>query len=120
MLNILEFTLSLSIKVQFALPAHLNTHACCIGPYECKQVLSYLLEAPGTLANAQRLLRGLQVGKPMLIEGPPGVGKTSLVTALSSASGHHLTRINLSEHTVSCTLLVMIFLSNKHQHQHQY
>ena len=32
------------------------------------------------------------MGKPLLIEGPPGVGKTSLVTALSNASGHRLTR----------------------------
>ena len=43
----------------------------------------------------------MQVGKPLLIEGPPGVGKTSLVAALASYSGHHMTRINLSEHTVS-------------------
>ena len=71
------------------------------GPYECKQLLTYTLEAPGPRANALRLLRGMQVGRPLLIEGPPGVGKTSLVTALASASGHHLTRINLSEHTVS-------------------
>ena len=43
----------------------------------------------------------MQVGKPLLVEGPPGVGKTSLVTALAQISGHHITRINLSEQTVS-------------------
>lgn len=71
------------------------------GPHVCQQLLSYSLKAPGPHANAYRLLRGLQVGKPLLIEGPPGVGKTSLVTALAQASGHCLKRINLSEQTVS-------------------
>jgi midasin len=69
------------------------------GPFECQQLLTYSLDSPGPHENALRLLRGMQVGKPLLIEGPPGVGKTSLVTALAKASGHHLTRINLSEHT---------------------
>lgn len=72
-----------------------------IGPQVCQQLQTYSLKAPGPHANAYRLLRGLQVGKPLLIEGPPGVGKTSLVTALAQASGHHLKRINLSEQTVS-------------------
>jgi midasin len=69
------------------------------GPYECKGLQYYSLDAPGPCGNAYRLLRGMQVGKPLLIEGPPGVGKTSLVAALASYGGHHLTRINLSEHT---------------------
>lgn len=71
------------------------------GPHAYQQLLTYSLRAPGPHANAYRLLRGLQVGKPLLIEGPPGVGKTSLVTALAQASGHRLKRINLSEQTVS-------------------
>ena len=37
----------------------------------------------------------------MLLEGSPGVGKTSLVAALAKASGNHLVRINLSEQTVT-------------------
>jgi midasin len=31
------------------------------------------------------------------LEGDPGVGKTSLISSFALASGHKLTRINLSE-----------------------
>jgi midasin len=51
--------------------------------------------------NASRVLRGLQLKKPILLEGSPGVGKTSLVAALAKAAGYHLTRINVSDQTVS-------------------
>ena len=74
------------------------------GPYDCPPLCAYSLEAHGPHLNAFRLLRALQMGKPLLLEGAPGVGKTSLVTALAQASGHHVTRINLSEHTVSLFL----------------
>lgn len=34
---------------------------------------------------------------PVLLEGSPGVGKTSLIIALGKFSGHRVVRINLSE-----------------------
>ena len=59
----------------------------------------FIMDAPTTIANSVRIARGLQSPKPILLEGSPGVGKTTLVTALAKALGKPLTRINLSEQT---------------------
>ncbi|CUS25026.1 LAQU0S25e00232g1_1 [Lachancea quebecensis] len=57
------------------------------------------LSAPTTAKNLMRVVRAMQVSKPVLLEGSPGVGKTSLVSALADCTGNKLTRINLSEQT---------------------
>ncbi len=59
----------------------------------------FSLQAPTTQDNVNRVVRACQLPKPILLEGSPGVGKTSLVAALANLSGHQLCRINLSDQT---------------------
>lgn len=68
------------------------------GPHTSKSV-DFAFQAPTTVKNCMRVLRGLQLKKPILLEGSPGVGKTSLVTNLAEISGYRLVRINLSDQT---------------------
>ncbi|GAM17979.1 hypothetical protein SAMD00019534_011540 [Acytostelium subglobosum LB1] len=67
--------------------------------------IQFSLTAPTTSRNATRVLRGMQLPRAILIEGSPGVGKTSLITAIAQASGNNVVRINLSEQTDIMDLL---------------
>ena len=73
--------------------------------------------APTTASNALRVMRALQLKKAVLLEGSPGVGKTSLVAALATAIGqcrcpvicHHAwsaaTLTPMSPHSLTALLL---------------
>ena len=54
---------------------------------------------PTTNENMVKIMRGLAIRKPILIEGQPGIGKTALVEKVASLLGYKLVRINLSEQT---------------------
>ncbi|KAG8913824.1 hypothetical protein FRC01_004368, partial [Tulasnella sp. 417] len=69
-----------------------------MGPHQIPAV-GFNIRAPTTQDNAARVLRACQVHKPILLEGSPGVGKSSLIAALASFTGHRLCRINLSDQT---------------------
>ena len=73
-------------------------------PGACKGV-NFSLDAPTTSCNLERVLRGMQLSKPVLLEGSPGTGKTSLISALAQVCGHRLVRINLSDQTDIMDLL---------------
>lgn len=61
---------------------------------------NFSLGAETTAGNALRVLRALRLPrKAVLLEGSPGAGKTSLITALARATGNPLARINLSDQT---------------------
>ncbi|GAO48771.1 midasin [Saitoella complicata NRRL Y-17804] len=86
-------------------PVHVTVEVFGLGPFVIPRGehgymnMSFNLQAPTTAANAMRVLRALQVRKPVLLEGSPGVGKTSLVSAVAAAAQQPLTRINFSEQT---------------------
>ena len=76
-----------------------------LGPFSLSKSLngtqdpSFSLQAPTTKRNCMKIMRALQLRKPVLLEGSPGVGKTTLVTALAQFIGKPFTRINLSDQT---------------------
>ena len=84
---------------------HITSDMLQVGPFSLARNLvgqntpTFNLSAPTTKMNLLRVVRALQVHKPILLEGSPGVGKTSLITALAAITGNTLTRINLSEQT---------------------
>ena len=60
---------------------------------------SYILQAPSTFRNALKVVAAMSIPKSILLEGSPGVGKTSLIQNLAGSMGYNLFRINLSEQT---------------------
>ena len=62
---------------------------------------NFEFESDTVAKNAMKILRGLQLknSTALLLEGSPGVGKSSIVSAIAALTGNTLVRINLSEQT---------------------
>ncbi|PXF43299.1 Midasin [Gracilariopsis chorda] len=70
------------------------------------QQTRFCFDAPNAKRNVARLTRALAVtSRPILLEGPPGCGKSSLIAAMASVSGNLFVRINLSESTEMTDLI---------------
>ena len=69
------------------------------GPKSHSTDANYSMTTPTVSRNVYRILRALQLPKPILLEGIPGVGKSSIVMTLARCYGYELVRINLSEQT---------------------
>ncbi len=65
----------------------------------------YQLDHGTTLSNLSRVMRACALTKPILLEGSPGQGKTTLIMALAKQTGRRVVRINLSEETDMMDLL---------------
>lgn len=59
----------------------------------------FMFSAPTTKQNLFRLLSAFTLDKAILLEGSPGVGKTSLVESIAHVIGFNIVRINLCEQT---------------------
>ncbi|CAO1615519.1 unnamed protein product [Jaminaea pallidilutea] len=87
---------------------HRETSSFGIGPFkiptgpasDVPSASDFSFGAATPARNALKVLRALYVpNKAVLLEGSPGAGKTSLITALAQAASYPLTRINLSDQT---------------------
>lgn len=74
-----------------------------VAPYYIKKkeprTLNYAFETETTRVNLQRIIRGLTLSRGLLLEGEPGVGKTSIIQSVADACGIKVLRVNLSEQT---------------------
>ncbi|KAH9410867.1 AAA domain-containing protein [Ordospora pajunii] len=70
-------------------------------PYFLQDVLPSVFdfESPTSAVNLKRILRAMSLGRGIMLEGEPGIGKTSIVQAIARRMGRRSIRINLSEHT---------------------
>ena len=84
---------------------HIGVHPFSISKLSASVETTYAFDARTTKVNLLKLLRAYELNKPILIEGPPGVGKTSLVENLAKVTGRNLIRVNLSEQTDMMDLL---------------
>ncbi|KAK1444881.1 hypothetical protein BgAZ_107870 [Babesia gibsoni] len=60
---------------------------------------SYSFQSKNSLNLVAKLMRALEINRPILLEGEPGVGKSATISALAALNGVRLLRVNLSEHT---------------------
>jgi midasin (ATPase involved in ribosome maturation) len=65
--------------------------------YSTTHFLCISFSIPSSISHLNYICVLIRCWFPVLLEGSPGVGKTSLVTALGKYSGHRVVRINLSE-----------------------
>ncbi|XP_063699493.1 midasin [Culicoides brevitarsis] len=70
-----------------------------INPESAVDCPDFHFTAPTTCQNLFRLLSAFSLDKAVLLEGSPGVGKTSLVENLARTIGYNVVRINLCEQT---------------------
>ncbi|AFN83603.1 Willebrand factor type A domain-containing AAA ATPase [Encephalitozoon romaleae SJ-2008] len=76
-------------------------------PYllEHRNLSSFDFESPTSTLNLRRILRAMGLGIGVMLEGDPGIGKTSIIQGIARKIGRKCIRINLSEQTELCDLV---------------
>jgi MoxR-like ATPase len=59
----------------------------------------YLARTPTLLTQFARVFASIQTGCPLLLEGPPGIGKTAIVAQIAQLLGVKCERLNFSNNT---------------------
>jgi midasin (ATPase involved in ribosome maturation) len=70
-----------------------------VGPGPKEPRYPNFVRTSSVAATTNRIGRAMLLPRPILLEGSPGVGKTSIVASLAAMCGYPVTRINLSEQT---------------------
>eukprot|EP00915_Cephaloidophora_sp_WS-2016_P006904 GHVH01009313.1.p1 GENE.GHVH01009313.1~~GHVH01009313.1.p1 ORF type:complete len:5962 (+),score=1014.85 GHVH01009313.1:48-17933(+) len=94
----------------FGLPFHhsIQTHEDYHNHIGSGNLRKFIFEVEGTSRILGRVLRALCASRPLLLEGPPGVGKSTVIESLANHTGAILHRVNLSESTELGDLLGFI------------
>ena len=74
---------------------------------------NFTFETSNMLLNLNKIFRGISTKKPVLIEGSPGIGKTTIIQNICTKINKKFTRINLSEHTDIIDLIGSEYPSNE-------
>ena len=67
--------------------------------------MKFFYKSPAIYSNIRKLLMTLDLAMPILIEGPPGIGKTKTVEFMARVYQKELVRINFSEETEIADLI---------------
>lgn len=78
-----------------------NEFMITLGKLDPAPIENFSFDVPTTKQNLYRVARAMLSAKPIMLEGSPGAGKSSLIVALAAATGNSLIRLNLSEQTVN-------------------
>ncbi|ADM12117.1 Willebrand factor type A domain-containing AAA ATPase [Encephalitozoon intestinalis ATCC 50506] len=70
-----------------------------------KNPSSFDFESKTPTLNLRRVLRAMGLGRGIMLEGDPGIGKTSIVQEIARKMGKKCIRVNLSEQTELCDLI---------------
>ena len=99
------------IKMQIEHDEYNNNKNICNKIYD-NDTHEFIFDTETLKHNLLKIIRGMFIKKPILIEGSPGIGKTTIVQNLAKKLHKKIHRVNLSEHTDMIDLIGSQFPTN--------